>query len=162
MTTDPVFWNDQKAAHKVLKELNEHKSWTEEYEKIALKARSCQDEFDTALELDDESFGDELTAAIVKIEHDIAAIEFKNMLSGKDDAGNAMITIHAGAGGTEAQDWAEMLYRMYMRWAERKGFKIYTDDYQEGDGAGIKTATLEIEGPYAYGYCAYRWITRWR
>lgn len=79
-------------------------------------------------------------------------MEFRKMLSGKDDAGNAMIIIHAGAGGTEAQDWAEMLYRMYMRWAERKGFKVFTDDYQEGEGAGIKTATLEIIGPYAYGY----------
>jgi len=152
IASDPAFWSDQKAAHKVLKELNEHKSWTEGYEKIASKARCCRDEFDIAIELDDESFGDELAASIASIEHDIAAIEFRNMLSGKDDAGNAMITIHAGAGGTEAQDWAEMLYRMYMRWAERKGFKIYTDDYQEGDGAGIKTATLEIEGPYAYGY----------
>ena len=152
ISTDPTFWNDQKEAYKVLKELNEHKSWTDGYEKIATKATICQDELDIAAELEDESFTDELNTAIASIEHDIAAIEFKNMLSGKDDAGNALITIHAGAGGTEAQDWAEMLYRMYMRWAERKGFKIYTDDYQEGDGAGIKTATLEIEGPYAYGY----------
>ena len=152
MTSDPAFWNDQKAAHKTLKELTDHKSWVDEYEKLAKKAQACQDECDIAIELNDESFGDELIALLAAIEHDIAAIEFKNMLSGKDDAGNAMITIHAGAGGTEAQDWAEMLYRMYMRWAERKGFKIYTDDYQEGDGAGIKTATLEIEGPYAYGY----------
>jgi peptide chain release factor 2 len=74
------------------------------------------------------------------------------MLSGRDDPGNALLTINAGAGGTEAQDWAEMLYRMYMRWAERKGFKVFTEDYQEGDGAGIKTATLEVVGPYAYGY----------
>ena len=152
LSFNPTFWNDQKEANKVLKELNEHKSWTDAYEKIASKTCACQDEFDTAIELEDESFGEELTAAIASIEHDISAVEFKNMLSGKDDAGNALITIHAGAGGTEAQDWAEMLYRMYMRWAERKGFKIYTDDYQEGDGAGIKTATLEIEGPYAYGY----------
>lgn len=152
MTSDPAFWNDQKAAHKTLKELNDHKSWVDEYEKLTTKARACQDECDIAIELGDESFSDELTALLAAIEHDIGAMEFKNMLSGKDDAGNAMITIHAGAGGTEAQDWAEMLYRMYMRWAERKGFKIYTDDYQEGDGAGIKTATLEIEGPYAYGY----------
>ncbi len=152
ISADPTFWNDQKEAHKVLKELNEHKSWTDEYEKIALKAKVCNNELDIAEELEDESFIDELITAISSIEHDIAAIEFKNMLSGKDDAGNALITIHAGAGGTEAQDWAEMLYRMYMRWAERKGFKIYTDDYQEGDGAGIKTATLEINGPYAYGY----------
>jgi len=74
------------------------------------------------------------------------------MLSGKDDKRNALLTIHAGAGGTEAQDWADMLYRMYMRWAERHGYKVFTDDYQEGDGAGIKTATLEIQGEYAYGY----------
>ncbi len=123
ISLNPSFWNDQKEANKILKELNEHKSWTDEYEKIASKARVCQDEFDIALELDDESFAEELTTAIAEIEQDIAAIEFKNMLSGKDDAGNALITIHAGAGGTEAQDWAEMLYRMYMRWAERKGYQ---------------------------------------
>ncbi|WP_198935456.1 peptide chain release factor 2 [Chlorobium sp. KB01] len=152
ITADPAFWNDQKEAHKILKELNEHKTWTEGYEKLAAKEKVCLDELEIASELEDESFSDELSIAIAEIEQEIAAIEFKNMLSGKDDAGNALITIHAGAGGTEAQDWAEMLYRMYMRWAERKGFKIYTDDYQEGDGAGIKTATLEIQGPYAYGY----------
>ncbi|ABB24873.1 bacterial peptide chain release factor 2 (bRF-2) [Pelodictyon luteolum DSM 273] len=149
---NPEFWNDQKAAHAVLKELNENRSWVEGYEKLAGKAESCRDELAIADELEDESFERELTASIDAIEQEIAAIEFKNMLSGKDDPGNAIITIHAGAGGTEAQDWAEMLYRMYMRWAERKGFKVYTDDYQEGDGAGIKTATLEIQGPYAYGY----------
>lgn len=86
------------------------------------------------------------------LEHGVGSLEFRNMLSGRDDPGNAIITIHAGAGGTEAQDWADMLYRMYMRWAERKGFKVFTDDYQEGDGAGIKTATLEVQGAYAYGY----------
>ena len=152
VTADPTFWNDQKAAHKVLKELADLKSWTDEYDKLSAKARYCQDEMDIALELQDESFGDELTNTITELEQAIAAIEFRNMLSGKDDAGNAMVTIHAGAGGTEAQDWAEMLYRMYMRWAERYGFKTFTDDYQEGDGAGIKTATLEIQGAYAYGY----------
>ena len=133
-------------------DVDQRKEKIYDLEKIASKATICQDELDIATELEDESFTEELNTTIASIEHDISAIEFKNMLSGKDDAGNALITIHAGAGGTEAQDWAEMLYRMYMRWAERKGFKIYTDDYQEGDGAGIKTATLEIEGPYAYGY----------
>jgi len=152
ITTDPTFWNDQKEAHKILKVLNEHKSWTEKYDMLSAKENVCLDELNIATELADESFAEELIASIALIEQNIAAIEFKNMLSGKDDVGNALITIHAGAGGTEAQDWAEMLYRMYMRWAERKGFKIYTDDYQEGDGAGIKTATLEIQGAYAYGY----------
>lgn len=152
ITADPQFWNDQKTAHGVLKEINDLKSWTGVYDSIAKRAETCREELEVALELDDESFGDELSTSLADIEQEIAAVEFRNMLSGKDDPGNAMITIHAGAGGTEAQDWAEMLYRMYMRWAERKGFKIFTDDYQEGDGAGIKTATLEIEGPYAYGY----------
>lgn len=152
ITADPAFWNDQQQANKILKELNEHKSWTEAYEKLAAGAKTCREELDVASELEDESFNDELSGLIAALEGDISSLEFKNMLSGKDDPGNAIITIHAGAGGTEAQDWAEMLYRMYMRWAERKGFKVYTDDYQEGDGAGIKTATLEIQGPYAYGY----------
>ncbi len=152
ITADPAFWNDQQQANKILKELNEHKSWTEAYDKLAAGAKTCREELDVASELEDESFNDELSGLIAALEVDISSIEFKNMLSGKDDPGNAIITIHAGAGGTEAQDWAEMLYRMYMRWAERKGFKVYTDDYQEGDGAGIKTATLEIQGPYAYGY----------
>ncbi len=152
ITADPAFWNDQQQANKILKELNEHKSWTEAYEKLAAGAKTCREELDVASELEDESFNDELSGLIAALEGNISSLEFKNMLSGKDDPGNAIITIHAGAGGTEAQDWAEMLYRMYMRWAERKGFKVYTDDYQEGDGAGIKTATLEIQGPYAYGY----------
>jgi peptide chain release factor 2 len=152
ITADPAFWNDQKTANKVLRELSGHKSWTEGYDKLEARAKTFRDELDVAEELGDDTFGEELTTTIAAIEHDISAIEFRNMLSGKDDAGNALITIHAGAGGTEAQDWAEMLYRMYMRWAERKGYKIFTDDYQEGDGAGIKTATLEIQGPYAYGY----------
>lgn len=152
ITADPAFWNDQQQANKILKELNEHKSWTEAYDRLAAGAKTCREELDVASELEDESFNDELSGIIAALEGDISSLEFKNMLSGKDDPGNAIITIHAGAGGTEAQDWAEMLYRMYMRWAERKGFKVYTDDYQEGDGAGIKTATLEIQGPYAYGY----------
>ena len=78
-------------------------------------------------------------------------MEIKNLLSGKDDECNAILTIHSGAGGTEAQDWAEMLLRMYTRWAERQGFKVYLADELEGDGAGIKSATLEIFGKYAYG-----------
>ncbi len=152
VSASPDFWNDQKAAHALLKELNEHKSWTEAWDRVKSAADNAVEEIEIATELEDESLVKDLDATIDRLEKEIDAIEFRNMLSGKDDAGNAMIIIHAGAGGTEAQDWAEMLYRMYMRWAERKGYKVFTDDYQEGDGAGIKTATLEIIGPYAYGY----------
>jgi len=132
--------------------MNEHKAWTEDFVKIEKAAADKQEEIEIAEELGDESLSEELESGLAAIEQEIGALEFRNMLSGKDDKGNALITIHAGAGGTEAQDWAQMLYRMYMRWAERKGFKVFTDDYQEGEGAGIKTATLEIQGPYAYGY----------
>ncbi len=152
ITAAENFWDDQQNAHKVLREINEHKVWTEEFQKLEKKSDDLKEELEIAEELGEESLAEEIDSRIGAIEQDIAALEFKNMLSGKDDQGNALITIHAGAGGTEAQDWAEMLYRMYMRWAERKGFKVFTDDYQEGEGAGIKTATLEIQGSYAYGY----------
>lgn len=102
--------------------------------------------------MEDETYQPEAEKNVRILEKEMHDLEFRNMLSGEDDRRNAILTIHAGAGGTEAQDWADMIYRMYMRWAERRGFKIYTDDYQEGDGAGIKTATLEIIGDYAYGY----------
>ncbi|UWX57455.1 peptide chain release factor 2 [Chlorobaculum sp. MV4-Y] len=148
----PDFWNDQKTANALIQELKEHKSWIDEFDEIETAARNAQEEIEIAIELEDESLVSDLDATLDRIEEELGKMEFRKMLSGKDDAGNAMIVIHAGAGGTEAQDWAEMLYRMYMRWAERKGFKVFTDDYQEGDGAGIKSATLEIIGPYAYGY----------
>ncbi len=80
-------------------------------------------------------------------------LEFKNMLGGKDDNRNGIVTIHSGAGGTESQDWAEMLMRMYIRWAERNKYKVTIVDMLEGDGAGIKSATLEIAGDFVYGYC---------
>jgi peptide chain release factor 2 len=151
-TTAADFWNDNVAAQKTLKEISEMKSWTEAYSALESRLNGEKESLDVAAELGEETYIHDAQKNIQKLEADIATIEFRNMLSGVDDKRNAIITIHAGAGGTEAQDWADMLYRMYMRWAERKGFKVYTDDYQEGDGAGIKTATLEIQGDYAYGY----------
>jgi peptide chain release factor 2 len=88
-------------------------------------------------------------AETVKVIEDL---EFKNMLSGEEDRLSAVLTINSGAGGTESQDWASMLLRMYLRWAERHGYKVTEIDYQDGDGAGIKSATYEIEGDYAFGY----------
>jgi peptide chain release factor 2 len=86
------------------------------------------------------------------LKENLEDLEFKNMLSGKDDDKNCILTIHSGAGGTEAQDWAEMLMRMYIRWGEQNNFKMTLVDILEGDGAGIKSATIEVEGEYAYGY----------
>lgn len=100
----------------------------------------------------DESFESEIQKEINILAKEVADLEFRNMLSDKDDKCDALLTINSGAGGTEAQDWAEMLLRMYSRYAEKKGFKAVVVDRLEGDGAGIKSATLEIKGEYAYGY----------
>jgi len=105
-----------------------------------------------AEEAQETSFEAEAKRDIEKLSADIENLELKNMLSGPDDEKNAFLTIHSGAGGTEAQDWAEMLLRMYSRWCERHGLKIFLADMLEGEGAGIKSATIEVIGKYAYGY----------
>lgn len=101
---------------------------------------------------EDESLYDEIIKELDSLETAIEDAELKNMLSGKDDSRNCILTIHSGAGGTESQDWAEMLMRMYMRWGEQNDYKMTLVDILEGDGAGIKSATIEVEGEYAYGY----------
>lgn len=100
----------------------------------------------------DESLSDEIMKELTELEKAIEEVEFKNMLSGRDDDKNCILTIHSGAGGTEAQDWADMLLRMYLRWGEANGFTMTIVDLLEGDGAGIKSATVEVEGEFAYGY----------
>jgi peptide chain release factor 2 len=105
-----------------------------------------------AEESKDESFVPEIDKDIDAVRKGIAELEFRNMLSGDDDERNAILTIHSGAGGTESQDWAEMLLRMYVRWAEKKGYKVSLVDRLDGDGAGIKSATVEVLGKFAYGY----------
>jgi peptide chain release factor 2 len=105
-----------------------------------------------AEEAQEVSFEKEVVQDIEKLHVEIDNLELKNMLSGPDDTKNAILTIHSGAGGTEAQDWAEMLLRMYSRWCERHGLKVFLADMLEGEGAGIKSVTIEIVGKYAYGY----------
>lgn len=121
--------------------------------------RSLDKEIQDAIELlnlieenDDESLLAEIHNEIENVERKISELELQKLLSGKDDYRDALLTIHPGAGGTEAQDWAEMLLRMYIRWAERHGYEVNLVDRLEGDGAGIKSATIEIKGKYAYGY----------
>jgi peptide chain release factor 2 len=101
---------------------------------------------------DDSSFTDEINNELSSLSEAIENAEFKNMLSGREDQKNCILTIHSGAGGTEAQDWAEMLMRMYLRWGEQNNFKMTMIDILEGDGAGIKSVTIEVEGEFAYGY----------
>ena len=149
---DPGFWNDQTAAREVIDDANKLKQWVEPWNELNAKAASLS-EMVELLELEDDP---EMLAEVRRDAESIgpalADLELRNMLQGPDDERAALVTIHPGAGGTESQDWAEMLLRMYQRWAERHGFAIELLDYQEGEEAGIKDATLEITGQYAYGY----------
>ncbi len=146
----PDFWNNPKEAEAYVKTLRSKKKWIEDYN----KAVEMTDELQLAYEFykEGELSVEELDEQYHTTEHHIEAIEFKNMLSDEGDSLSAVIQITAGAGGTESCDWASMLMRMYMMWAEKSGYKIRELNYQEGDAAGIKTVTLEIEGDYAFGY----------
>ena len=148
----PEFWNDSAAAQKIVQQ----RSRVE-------KALSQQENFETAVsdaevlfefaETDASSLN-ELQSLIAKLEIETAEAETQSLLSGETDANNAICSVQSGAGGTDAQDWAQMLLRMYLRWAERKGFKVEILDEQSGSEAGIKSATLRVEGEYAYGLLA--------
>jgi peptide chain release factor 2 len=105
-----------------------------------------------AAEAEDQSLADDINAEIVKVQQLLEEAEFKNMLSGEEDGSNCIITVHSGAGGTEAQDWADMLLRMYLRYCENNNLKATIVDILDGDGAGIKSAEIEVEGEFAYGY----------
>ena len=116
------------------------------------KAQSIEEFIQLAQMEEDTSYFNEIEDEFKFLEEALEEAEFKNMLSGKDDDKNCILTIHSGAGGTEAQDWAEMIMRMYLRWGEQNNFKMTIIDMLEGDGAGIKSATIEVEGEFAYGY----------
>jgi len=106
----------------------------------------------TELAAEEEEAAQEAADKLAEIDEILGRLELERLLGGEHDAGNAIFTVHPGAGGTEAQDWAEMLLRQYLRWCERRGYKTEIIEYQPGDGAGIKSATFTVEGPYAYGY----------
>ena len=135
-----------------MQQLNQQKSWVEAWTTVHRKLDDARTLLELAVESSDESFGGELQSEVNAIETALDDLEFRNMLSGEDDAKNCILTIHAGAGGTEAQDWAEMLMRMYLRWCEKKGFKNFLLDELAGEGAGIKSVAVEVQGDYAYGY----------
>ncbi|MFQ5707498.1 MAG: peptide chain release factor 2 [bacterium] len=151
-TAEPGFWDDQEQAQQVMRQMSGLKETVELYGKLHAK----QEELDLLLELareeEDAETAAEVESELRQLEQSIGEAEFQNMLGGKDDKKNALLTIHPGAGGTESQDWAQMLLRMYTRWIERKGYACEVLDLQAGDEAGIKSATLEVQGPYAYGY----------
>lgn len=146
------FWNNQEKAQEVLAEVKQLRGWVEPYEKLTERVTSAS-EMDTLLEdAGDDEMSAELDSDIEKIQADIESFELKSLLRGRDDFRFAQLEISAGAGGTEAQDWAQMLMRMYTRWAERRGFDIEILDESQGEEAGIKGAVLEIRGEYAFGF----------
>ncbi|MFD1468326.1 peptide chain release factor 2 [Hymenobacter caeli] len=149
-TLAPTFWDDSKAAETKLREIKAIKTWTDDFEAVQAAVADVEVLFDFYKEGDatEAELQKEFDAAQQKVE----ALEFKRMLSDEEDQLPAVIEINPGAGGTESQDWAEMLMRMYIMWGERHGFGVRQLSYQPGEGAGIKSASLEIDGPFAYGY----------
>lgn len=149
-THAPDFWNDPKRAELVLKAIKEKKDWVKAYEvaSTAFDDLNVIWEFYQVDEASEEEVEKHYKLALNLIED----LEFRNMLSGEEDKLGAIVQITSGAGGTESQDWAEMLMRMYLRWGERNGYTTRVIDYQEGDVAGIKSVSIEFEGDYAFGY----------
>ena len=146
------FWNDPEAARNILKEKSRAEGTVREWRKLSDFLQDLEMLFDMARDEDDERVLEEIEKDIVDLESSVRNSEFRMMLGNEEDPGNAIMTIHAGAGGTEAQDWAQMLLRMYLRWSERKGFETKIIDLQPGDEAGVKSVTMTVEGEYAYGY----------
>ena len=152
-TNDPDFWNNSKESAPILKKINSIKNKIENYKKIDFEFNNLY-EFN-ALMNDENQISDQEMNEIInntsKLKKEIEKLETNTLLSGKYDANNAIITLHPGAGGTEAQDWVEMLYRMYTRWAADNGYEVKETDYLAGEEAGIKSVTAVISGEYAYG-----------
>jgi peptide chain release factor 2 len=146
------FWNDTQNSQKVLQRTKQLKNRVERFEKLNAQWEDLYTICEMALEENDESMLDELVSSYDSFVQKLEETHLSTLLSGEYDANNAILTFHAGAGGTEAQDWTQMLYRMYTRWAERHGYKYTLLDWLDGEEAGIKSATIKIEGENAYGY----------
>jgi peptide chain release factor 2 len=148
----PGFWDNPEAAREVMAEASRVKGWVEPWQDLRQRAGELVELSELLIEDADPELEKEWHAEKRKLEAALDAFELRTMLQGENDHRNALLTVHAGAGGTESQDWAEMLLRMYRRWAERKGYQVSLLDIQPGEEAGIKGATLEITGESAYGF----------
>ncbi len=145
------FWDDP-SSKEVLQERALLLDQRDQFEGIISRAQDLEILLDMAMEEGDRSAFDEVVQELKGLEADVRRTELARLLSGPHDKSNAIVTIHAGAGGTEAQDWADMLLRMYLRWCERRNYKVEMLDHMPGEEAGIKSATFMVTGPYAYGY----------
>jgi len=148
----PGFWDKGDKSQDILRERTTLQKVVGDWEAAHRQLEDAQVLIELGEEGEDQETLEEVSALLPEIEKEVGQMEFARMLSGPHDASNATLSINAGAGGTEAQDWAEMLLRMYLRYCERKGFKTEFTEYQAGDDAGMKSATFMVEGPYAYGY----------
>jgi len=148
---DPEFWLDSQHAQAVLRERSALSAPLASWRKQLAELEDTKVYLELAAEADGEAAA-EARKKLGEIEAALDRLDLERLLGGEHDAGNAIITLHPGAGGTEAQDWAEMLLRLYLRWCERRGYRTEVAETQPGEGAGIKSATFTVEGPYAYGY----------
>ena len=151
-TGDPNFWNDVAASQKVLQRTKQLKNKIENHARLTSQWEDLTTLVEMAMEEDDASLLPEIEEGYGKLESSLEEANLATLLTGEYDANNAILTFHAGAGGTEAQDWCQMLFRMYTRWGERHNFTVKTLDYEDGDEAGIKSAAISIEGENAYGF----------
>ena len=149
---EPSFWDDAAAAQKLNQELADLKGGVDTYRDLMAKYEDVETLYEMGIEENDASMEADIRAELTLISEGLETLQLEVLLSGEYDANDAILTLHAGAGGTEAQDWTQMLLRMYGRWAERHGFTVDTADLQPGDEAGVKSATLFIKGHNAYGF----------
>lgn len=152
LISEPGFWDDQERAQKIVQQRSRIEKALEQQKNFETGVSDAEVLFEFAAS--DADSAKELQELIVRLEREVSEAEIESLLSGETDANNAICSIQAGAGGTDAQDFAQMLLRMYLRWAERKGFKVEILDEQSGSEAGIKSATFRVEGDYAYGLLA--------
>jgi peptide chain release factor 2 len=146
------FWQDTQKARAVTKEVSSHKDIVERWQVFSKDLSDLEDLLALCETDQDSDLSTEISDSLGKLGDDIEALELESLLAGPDDCKDAIVAIHPGAGGTESQDWAQMLMRMYLRWAERRGLDPHVMDVLAGEEAGIKSATIEVKGPYAYGY----------
>lgn len=149
---NPAVWNDPEKMQKLNKERSLLEKDITAWKSLSSRSEDALVLLEMAVEASDDSSFEEVVSETAALENLVHELEIKKMLSGELDANSTYLSINAGAGGTEAQDWAEMLYRMYMRYGEKQGYKVSEIERSDGEAAGIKSATLLIEGPYAYGY----------
>lgn len=149
---DPEYWSDPDKAQVKNKELKQLEDGIKEYESMLSSSEDIDALITLGVELEDESTGEEIERELFSLEQKAEQMHLATLLTGKYDKNNAILSLHAGAGGTEAQDWTQMLYRMYRRWCEKHGYTVNELDYLDGDEAGIKSVTMRVEGLNAYGY----------